>query len=136
MRYIPFCETRIALPDQYSFPEKDTTERLCQNGVSHPIYSCRGEISRTLPLTMYPLVDQIHPQIFQSSQPHFMVRDPLMARAIEVDQLDKARGRLEGFYVDGGEYDPYKVVEQNLAMRQQRPVHQPSVVNSKPIRRR
>ena len=110
-RYIPFCETRIPIVDQYAFPEKDTTERICQNGVSHPIYSCRGEISRTLPLTMYPKVNEIHPQIFRSSQPHFGVRDPAMARMVEIDQLDKARGRLEGFYVDGGEYDPYKVQE-------------------------
>lgn len=114
-RYMPYCETRYALVDQISFPEKDTTERTCQNGLSHPIYSCRGEISRTLPLTMWPKVNEIHPQIYPSSQPHFMVRDPIMARRIEADQLDKARGRLEGFYVDGGEYDPYRIREEKLA---------------------
>jgi hypothetical protein len=119
-RYVPFCETRIHPADQYMFPEVDTTERTCQNGVSHPIYSCRGEISRTLPLTMYPKVNEIHPQIFRSSQPHFGVRDPAMARMVEMDQLDKARGRIEGFYVDGGEYDPYRVREAALAQRHAR----------------
>lgn len=119
-RYVPFCETRIAPVDQYMFREVDTTERTCTNGVSHPIYSCRGEISRTLPLTMYPKVNEIHPQIFRSSQPHFGVRDPSMARMVERDQLDKARGRLEGFYVDGGEYDPYRVREDALAQRHAR----------------
>lgn len=116
-RYLPFCETRIAPVDQYAFKEVDTTERTCTNGISHPIYSCRGEISRTLPLTMWPKVTEIHPQIFRSSQPHFGVRDPAMARMIEIDQLDKARGRLEGFYVDGAEYDPYRIRENKLKQR-------------------
>lgn len=116
-RYMPFCETRIALPDQYMFPEKDTTERICHNGQSHPIYSCNGEISRTLPLTMWPKVNEIHPQIFFSSQPHFGLRDIEMSKVIERDQLDKAAGRLEGFYVDGMEYDPYRVREKKLARR-------------------
>lgn len=117
IKHIPFCETRIALVDQYMFPEKDTTERLCNNGVSHPIYSCNGNISRTLPLTMYPAINEVHPQIRASSQPHFMARDSMMARMIEQDQLDRARGRLEGFYMGGGEFDPYRRREQVLSSR-------------------
>jgi hypothetical protein len=122
-RYIPFCETRIPVVDQYMFPEKDTQERICHNGQSHPIYSCNGNISRTLPLNMWPKVDEIHPQIFYSSQPHFGVRDPTMSKMIEQDQLDKARGRLEGFYVDGTEYDPYRVRAERLARRNGKVVH-------------
>jgi hypothetical protein len=98
-RHIPFCVTRPALVDQYAWPEKDTTERICQNGVSHPIYACNGHISRTLPLDMYPTVDQIHPQIQQSSQPHFGSRDPRMQSFIEYAQSDKRQGRLEGLYM-------------------------------------
>ncbi len=116
-KYVPFCPTRIAPVDQYLFPETDTTERTCHNGVSHPIYSCEGNVSRMLPLTMWPKVHEIHPQIFQSSEPHFAVRDPIMGKIIEMDQLDKARGRIEGFYVDGGEYDPYRVMEMKRFQR-------------------
>ena len=105
-RHVPFCPSRIALVDQYMFPEKDTTERLCENGISHPIYACNGDISRTLPLDMYPEVNEVHPQIRQSSRPHFMIRDPVHARIIEMNQLDRASGRLEGFYIEGAGYDP------------------------------
>ncbi len=97
-RHIPYCQTRVAIVDQYMWPEKDTTERTCENGVSHPIYNCNGEISRSLPLDLYPLVGSIHPQIRKSSQPHFTSRDPRMQRAIRDVEMDMARGRLEGLY--------------------------------------
>ena len=99
LRYIPFCETRVAIVDQYMWPEKDTTERICHNGISHPIYACDGTISRTLPLDMYPRINEVHPQVRGPLPPHFMARDPCIARSIEMAQLDRARGRLEGFYV-------------------------------------
>jgi|SRR5271155_3114515 hypothetical protein len=99
-RHIPFCETRIALVDQISFPEKDTTERICHNGVSNAIYACDGTISRTLPLHMYPKVNQIHPQILRSSGPDFQSRDPMMMAIIEQTQRDRAAKRLEGFYTE------------------------------------
>jgi hypothetical protein len=105
-RHIPFCETRPAIVDQYMWPEKDTTERVCNNGVTHPIYACNGVISRTLPLTSYPRVDEVHPQIRMSSQPHFGSRDPRMRRAIEEAQLDIASRRLEGLYVTSTDIDP------------------------------
>ncbi len=98
-RHIPYCATRTALVDQYMWDFKDSTLRTCQNGTGNPIYACNGVISRTLPLHEYPLVGEIHPAVRQSSQPHFMARDPHMARAITVDQMDLARGRLEGFYL-------------------------------------
>jgi len=117
LRHIPFCPSRYAPVDQYSFPELDTTERRCNNGVSHAIYACNGWISRTLPLDMYPEVNEIHPQIRQSSQPHFMIRDPFHARVIEQNQLDRASGRLEGFYIEGAAYDPHRKREIMLAQR-------------------
>jgi len=106
-KHIPMCVTRPALVDQYMWPEKDTTERICENGISNPIYSCDGNVSRTLPLDMYPQVDKVHPQIFRSSQPHFGLRDPRTAKIVELNQLDLASKRLEGFYVTNETYDPY-----------------------------
>ena len=106
-KHIPFCSTRIAQCDQYMFPEKDQTEPVCENGVSHPIYSCNGWISYTLPLEMYPRVNEVHPQIAMSKSPHFMARDAKMQRYIERAELDRAEGRIEGFYVEGAAYDPY-----------------------------
>ncbi len=97
-RHIPFCQTRPAVVDQYMWPEKDTSDRVCNNGVSNPIYACNGDISRTLPLHEYPRVNEVHPQIRESFWPHFQARDPRMARAVEHAQLEKARGVLEGFY--------------------------------------
>ena len=111
-RHIPYCETRVPLVDQYSWPEKDTVERVCENGISHAIYACNGNISRTLPLSMYPLENTIHPDIRRSSQPHFGVRDPFMKKVIELNQLDKATGRLEGLYIDGKEHNPYEKLKQ------------------------
>lgn len=103
-RHIPMCVTRPALVDQYMWPEKDSSDRVCENGVSHPIYACNGHISRTLPLDMYPMVNEVHPQIRQSSQPHFGARDPRMAAAITSMELDMARGRLEGLYSGSAGY--------------------------------
>ena len=106
-KWIPFCPSRYAQVDQYSFPEKDTTERHPQDGLSHAIYSCNGWISYTLPLTMWPKVNQIHPQIAQSEVPHFGARDPYMRRQIELMEEDRKQKRLEGFYSQGAEYNPY-----------------------------
>src|SRR5690348_1864673 len=97
--HIPYCQTRVPVVDQYMWPEKDTSVPTCENGVSHPIYACNGNISRTLPLDMWPRVGEVHPQIIRSSQPHFMARDPRMRQAIMTFQLDKEAGRTEGFYL-------------------------------------
>lgn len=102
-KYIPNCSERfgVAQVDQYSWPEKDFTQRVCENGTSHPIYACNGNISYTLPLHMYPPDYRfIHPQIGQSKNvPHFEVRDPIMGEYIKSMHLDKQNGRLEGFYL-------------------------------------
>ena len=101
-RFVPFCETQVFLGDQYMWPEKDTQERICHNGVSHPIYNCQGEISRTLPLDMYPRVNEVHPQVRGALPPHFGSRDPMTRRAIQAGEQDIREGRIEGFYVNGG----------------------------------
>lgn len=119
-RIVPYCMTRVAPVDQYMMKQVDTTERTCQNGVSHPIYACNGDISRTLPLTYYPEVDQVHPQFYESSQPHFGSRDRLTRAQIEAQQLQLSGGLVEGLYAQGsGEYDPYKEREKRLARRRQ-----------------
>jgi hypothetical protein len=100
-KHIPYCGTRVAQCDQYSWPEKDHTEQRCENGVSHPIYNCQGDISYTLPLSLYPKVTEVHPQIEMSKQPHFMVRDPYMERYVERASRDLYEKRLEGFYYYG-----------------------------------
>jgi hypothetical protein len=107
VRHIPFCETRVPLVDQYMWPEKDTTERICHNGVSHPVYACNGVISRTLPLDMYPKVNEVHPEIRMSSQPHFGIRDPRMGEMVDRMQRDIAEKRLEGMYIGNMQYDAY-----------------------------
>ena len=106
-KWIPFCPTRYAQVDQYSFPEKDTTERHSFDGLSHPIYSCNGWVSYTLPLGMWPKVNEVHPQISMSELPHFGARDPQMRMQIESMERDRKEKRLEGMYTLGDEYNPY-----------------------------
>jgi hypothetical protein len=102
VKWIPLDRGRIAPCDQYMFPEMDKTERLAENGVSQPIYACNGTLSYTLPLHMYPKVNQVHPQISRSQIPHFPIRDPHMLRLVNNMQTRNLRdireGRLEGFY--------------------------------------
>jgi hypothetical protein len=62
-RYIPTCPSQIAVVDQYMWPTKDTANHICNNGISHPIYNCKGDIHFSLPLEMYPKVGKLHPQI-------------------------------------------------------------------------
>jgi hypothetical protein len=118
-RHVPFCESRVAIVDQYMWKEKDTTERLCHNGQSHGIYNCRGEISRTLPLDMYPRVNEVHPQVERIPVgPHFEARDPNTRRMIAMAQRDKAEGRVEGLYVDGeSTYNPRAEIQRLQNMR-------------------
>ncbi|HSA76092.1 MAG TPA: hypothetical protein VLE02_00985 [Nitrosarchaeum sp.] len=62
-RYIPTCPSHIAPVDQYMWATKDTSQHICNNGISHPIYNCKGDIHFSLPLHMYPKVGEIHSQI-------------------------------------------------------------------------
>jgi len=75
-KYVPPCPRHVAVVDQYMWPEKDTNNYVCHNGVSHPIYDCKGWINFTLPLEMYPPIDSIHPQITMMDRMHLNTRVP------------------------------------------------------------
>lgn len=64
-KYVPYCPPNIPVVDQYMWSGKDKkmAHANCLNGLSQDIYNCRGELSRTLPLEMYPKVNEIHPQV-------------------------------------------------------------------------
>lgn len=69
-RYHPTCPRQVAPVDQYMWSEKDTTKYMCHNGISHPIYDCRGWIHYSLPLEMWPKVGSVHPQISMVNRSH------------------------------------------------------------------
>lgn len=73
-KYKPECPRHASLVDQYMWKEKDTNKYMCYNGISHPIYDCKGEISYSLPLEMYPPVNRVHPQIDMVRRMHFNYR--------------------------------------------------------------
>lgn len=75
-RHNIWCSVRVAPVDQYSWSKKDNTERICENGLSRPIYGANGVISYMLPLEHYPPNFQaIHPDIAKSSnKPFFNAR--------------------------------------------------------------
>jgi hypothetical protein len=121
-RHIPYCPTQVALPNQYSWPEKDGSTRLCHNGLSAPIYQCNGEIHYSLPLHQYPGVSQIHPEVLASKSTGYENRAPRMNNTTYPSNLpqfkynndgltifdwgrtqsayDMQNGRTEGFYVN------------------------------------
>jgi len=72
--YIPRCPRHAGLPDQYMWAQKDTNKYMCFNGISHPIYDCKGDINYTLPLEMYPPENQVHPQIGMVNRMHLNYR--------------------------------------------------------------
>lgn len=75
-RHVPWCSIRISPVDQYVWKKKDNTERICENGLSYPIYGADGVISYMLPLEKYPPnYKAIHPDILKSSnKPFFNAR--------------------------------------------------------------
>jgi len=73
-KYIPQCARHIAIVDQYMWDKKDTNSYTCINGISNPIYDCKGWINYTLPLDMYPRVNEIHPEIMESRNYHLNKR--------------------------------------------------------------
>lgn len=107
-KYIPTCNRNIPLISQYLWKDKDTNKYKCHNGISHPIYDCKGWVNFSLPLELYPKVNEIHPQIEMTRRMHLNWReDP--TRLIELrkrndyesfqfDKNDYDSGRLEGFY--------------------------------------
>lgn len=73
-KYIPNCKRNIPIVNQYMWPQKDSNKYTCDNGMSNPIYDCKGWISYSLPLHMYPKVNEIHPQIAMSERAHLNYR--------------------------------------------------------------
>ena len=73
-RYRPQCPRQAAIVDQYMWKDKDTTYYKCYNGISHPIYDCKGMINYSLPLEHYPPAGRIHPQIEMTRRMHMNYR--------------------------------------------------------------
>ena len=101
-KYVPECPRHAAIVDQYMWEEKDTTKYMCYNGISHPIYDCKGYVNFSLPLEEYPVVDQIHPQIQMTRRMHMNLReDPRLdvppTRENFVHE-DLRENRVEGLY--------------------------------------
>ena len=88
-KYVPECPANVGLPDQYMWEIKDTNKYPCRNGVSHPIYDCKGSIHYSLPLHMYPAVSKVHTQISMS---------PKYIPICESRKKDLAEGRISRFY--------------------------------------
>lgn len=91
-KYFPYCPPNIPVVDQYLWKQPDNkyAHANCLNGISQPIYNCHGEISRALPLHMYPKVDEIHPEIITMLKSGKCF--PYHKRFENADE------RLEGFY--------------------------------------
>jgi hypothetical protein len=73
-KHVPTCPKTVPVVDQYLWKERDTNKYTCTNGVSHPIYDCKGDVSFTLPLEMYPPAGKVHPQIALSNRMHYNYR--------------------------------------------------------------
>jgi hypothetical protein len=102
-KYVPQCPRHAAVVDQYMWADKDTNRYKCYNGISHPIYDCKGWINFSLPLEYYPPVDRVHPQIEMTRRMHLNWRgDPYKEVAVNEGYQylanDVASGRTEGFY--------------------------------------
>ena len=102
-KFVPPCKRNIAPCDTVSWENPDTNTYLCTNGISHPIYDCKGWVNYSLPLEMYPPANEIHPQIEMTRRMHLNWR----MNPTKVIQLEKKRRypvRMEGFqYADGTE---------------------------------
>ena len=92
-KYVPNCPRHAAQVDQYMWPQKDTNKYMCFNGISHPIYDCKGWVSYSLPLEEYPPADGIHPQIAMTGRLHLNDRDERFRSNYGSDE------RMEGFYM-------------------------------------
>jgi len=73
-KHIPTCPKTIPVVDQFLWKERDTNQYNCNNGISHTIYDCQGNVHFSLPLDMYPPGGEIHPQIPLSNRMHFNYR--------------------------------------------------------------
>ena len=102
LKYVPQCPSHAGIVDQYMWPEKDTNAYRCYNGISHPIYDCKGWVNFSLPLEHYPPVNDVHPQIKMIDRMHLNYREPIervgdWREGYEKPQTQRDE-RLEGFY--------------------------------------
>lgn len=98
-KYIPQCPRNYGMVDQYMFKNPDSNKYRCYNGISHPIYDCKGWVNYSLPLHMYPPVNDVHPQIKMVHRQHLNYRGPYKRRFIVEDEH---HGTRENFTSDGG----------------------------------
>lgn len=106
-KYYPDATQKIGVVDQYMWAEKDTNEYPANNGVSRPIYSCSGNISYSLPLSEWPKLGTVHPEIRMTRRQHLNLREPVRIERYEAPpgasypggaSGGASDGRLEGFY--------------------------------------
>lgn len=111
-KHIPECPRvgASSLPDQYMWKDKDTNAYRCFNGISHPIYDCKGEINYSLPLEQYPRVGEVHPQIAMTRRMHLNWRGEPDKRVFVHERFnfeDKGSTRTEGFYTKRQPYQRF-----------------------------
>ena len=87
-KFVPPCKRNISEVDQYSWEQKDTNKYMCTNGISHPIYDCKGWVNYSLPLELYPPVTEIHPQIEMTRRMHLNWRGSPY-RLVELKKINK-----------------------------------------------
>ncbi len=108
-KFIPPCKRNIGIVDQYSWAQKDTNKYMCTNGISRPIYDCKGWINYSLPLEDYPPVNEIHPEIAMVRRQHLNYRGPSRfyyrmpysspyGYREGYSRMDQDEERTEGFY--------------------------------------
>ncbi len=114
-KYIPNCPRQAAVVDQYSWPQKDTNQYMCYNGISHPIYDCKGDINYTLPLEMYPKVGAIHPQIGMVKRPHLNFRNGNLSPSINNEILKYRINHIDNQQF-GSRYPSYVNMVNNVNM--------------------
>lgn len=86
------------------WPQKDSNQYMCFNGISHPIYDCKGWINYSLPLDMYPKINEIHPQIAMTSRLLLNDRSNAARRRYE----DRAKGYVQSYdKFSNGMYEKY-----------------------------
>ena len=100
-KFIPPCKRTIPIVSQYLWEDKDTNTYMCTNGISHPIYDCKGWVNYSLPLEMYPPANEVHPQIEMVRRMHLNWR----GNPTKLVKLEKKRhypAGMEGFQNDNG----------------------------------
>lgn len=104
-KHVPTCPKTVPVVDQYLWKERDTNKYTCTNGVSHPIYDCKGDVSFTLPLEMYPPGGKVHPQIALSNRMHYNYRMSPDFIDISKEGYDADTSAIQYDLLDQGSFD-------------------------------